>query len=59
MGGDFARIKTSEPDQSLCAAYMSHLFKAKEQVPREAGPSESVLRRVYVAHIIADAGARK
>ena len=58
-GGDFARIKISNPDHSLRAAYVSHLSKPKEEAPRDAGPSENVLRKAYVAHIIADAGARK
>jgi hypothetical protein len=51
--GDFARLKSSDPERSLRAAYMSHLSKAKEAVPREAGGlSENVLRRAYVAHTI-------
>jgi len=56
--GDFAHMKTSDPDQSLRAGYMSHLFKPREEVPREASPSESVLRKAYVAHIIADRGSQ-
>ena len=57
-GGDFAGIKIADPDQSLRAAYLSHLFKAPEQVPREARPSDNVLRRAYVAHIMAHAASR-
>ena len=52
--------KLSDPDQSLRAAYMAHLSKPKEEFPREGGGlSESVLRRAYVAHIIADTVSRK
>jgi len=58
-GGDFAGIKTSDPDRSLRAAYLSHLSKPAEAVPREGGGlTETVLRRAYVAHIKADAGSR-
>jgi hypothetical protein len=58
--GDFAGIKTADADQSLRSAYMSRLFKPKEEAPREGGRlSEDALRRAYIAHTIAGAGARR
>jgi hypothetical protein len=58
--GDFARIRTSDPGQSLRTAYVSHLIKAKDEAPREGGGlSDSALRRAYVAHAIGDAGSKR
>jgi len=57
--GDFVRIKSSDPDRSLRAAYLSHLSKSKEEAPREArGPGESALRKAYLARTIAHGRSR-
>jgi hypothetical protein len=56
--GDFARIKTSDPDRSLRTAYMAHLFAARPVVALEASlPSEDALRRAYLAHAIGKPGS--
>ena len=58
-GGDVARVKLANPDQSLRAAFLSHLSRAKEELPREGSPpSDSVLRRAYVADIRGGSGSR-
>lgn len=51
--GDFARMKSADPDRSLRAAFLSRLSKSKQEAPREGGDlSQNVLRSAYVAHTI-------
>jgi hypothetical protein len=53
--GDFARIKTADPDRSLRTAYMAHLFTARAAAAPDASPpGEDALRRAYVAHAIGE-----
>lgn len=49
--GDFARMKPSDPGQSLRALVMSHLSVSKEEpFAKEMVLSDAVLREAYAAH---------